>query len=261
MSEPTIHPSLSYGTGPAQNGDLYLPAGAHKAPVVVLVHGGFWTMPYDKGLMTPLALDLAARGYAAWNIEYRRLGADGGGWPGEFEDVANAVDHLHALEKSGMALDLGRVASVGHSAGGHFALWIAGRHHIAKGQPGAEPRVRMKAAVGQAPVPDLVRGEAIGVGRGVVDRLLGGPPTEFPERYAAASPRALLPLGVPQLIVHGDADQIVPLELSRAYAADAKMAHDKIELKVLPAIGHFEHLDPKGVAWAPVVPFLDRVLR
>ena len=261
MSEPTIHLNLAYGSDSAQNGDLYLPAAAHDVPVVVLVHGGFWTMPYDKGLMTQLALDLANRGYAAWNIEYRRIGADGGGWPGEFEDVANAVDHLRKLAHDGMSLDLERVASVGHSAGGHFALWIAGRHHIAKGEPGAEPRVRVKAAVGQAPVPDLVRGEAIGVGRGVIDRLLGGPPTEFAQRYAVASPRALLPLGVPQLIVHGDADQIVPLELSRAYTADAKMAHDAIELKVLPAIGHFEHLDPKGVAWAPVVAFLDRVLR
>jgi acetyl esterase/lipase len=260
MSEPTAHTNLAYGSDPVQNGDLYLPVAAHRAPVVVLVHGGFWTMPYDKELMTPLALDLASRGYAAWNIEYRRLGAEGGGWPGEFEDVANAVDHLVKLERDGMPLDLARVASVGHSAGGHFALWIAGRHHIAKGQPGASPHVHVKAAVGQAPVPDLVRGEATGVGRGVVDTLLGGPPSQFPERYAAASPRALLPLGVPQLIVHGDADHIVPLDLSRAYTADAKAAHDSIELNVLPGIGHFEHLDPKGVAWAPVIPFLNRVL-
>jgi acetyl esterase/lipase len=256
-----VHRDESYGAHAVQNGDLYLPAAIAKPPVVVLVHGGFWSMPYDKSLMEKLAFDLAHRGYAVWNIEYRRLGAEGGGWPGEFQDVAAAVDHLTTLAQRGIALDLERVVSVGHSAGGHFALWIAGRHHIAHGQPGASPRVRVRAAVGQAPVPDLVDGEGTSVGGGVVDRLLGGTPAQYPERYAAASPRALLPLGVPQLIVHGDADHIVPLTLSQAYVAAARAVHEHVTLDVLPGVGHFEHIDPTSVAWAPVVPFLDRVLR
>jgi acetyl esterase/lipase len=261
MSDPITHLDQPYGPVDVQNGDLYLPAEVKKPPVVVLVHGGFWTMPYDKHLMDKLALDLVAHGYAVWNIEYRRLEAPGGGWPGEFEDVAAAVDHLTTFGKAGIELDLARVATVGHSAGGHFALWIAGRHHIKSGEPGAAPKVHVKAAVGQAPVPDLVLGQATGVGHGVVDRLLGGPPATFPDRYAAASPRALLPLGVPQLIVHGDADRIVPLDLSRAYLADARAAHETIDLIVLPGVGHFEHIDPTTVAWAPVVPFLDRTLK
>jgi acetyl esterase/lipase len=261
MSDPVRHPNLAYGSDPVQNGDLYLPAAIAKPPVVVLVHGGFWSMPYDKSLMEKLAYDLARRGYAVWNIEYRRLGAEGGGWPGEFHDVAAAVDHLTTFAQRGIVLDLERVVSVGHSAGGHFALWIAGRHHIAHGFPGASPRVRVRAAVGQAPVPDLVDGEGKSVGSGVVDRLLGGTPAQVPERYAAASPRALLPLGVPQLIVHGDADHIVPLALSQAYVDAARGVHEHVTLDVLPGVGHFEHIDPTSVAWAPVVPFLDRVLR
>ena len=261
MSDTFIRRNLRYGSDPAQNGDLFLPSPTDaKPPVVVLVHGGFWSLPYDKSLMEKLALDLQQRGFAVWNIEYRRLDAPGSGWPGEFQDVADAVDHLTTFEKDGIALDLDRVASVGHSAGGHFSLWIAGRHHIAKGEPGSSPRVRIKAAVGQAPVPDLIRGQATGVGHGVVERLLGGPPSQYAERYAAASPRALLPLGVPQLIVHGDADRIVPLELSRLYVEEARAVHDSIAFDVLPGIGHFEHIDPTTIAWAPVVPFLQRQL-
>jgi acetyl esterase/lipase len=261
MSDVFIHRNRSYGSDPVQNGDLFLPVTSDAKPaVVVLVHGGFWSMPYDKSLMEKLALDLQRRGFAVWNIEYRRLDAPGSGWPGEFEDVANAVDHLTTFVRDGIALDLDRVASVGHSAGGHFALWIAGRHHIANGQPGASPRVTVKAAVGQAPVPDLIRGQATHVGHGVVEQLMGGPPSKFPERYAAASPRALLPLGVPQLVVHGDADRIVPLELSRLYVEEAKAVHDTVTLDVLPGVGHFEHIDPTTIAWEPVLPFLKKTL-
>ncbi len=260
VSDSPIHRNVSYGSDPVQNGDLFLPSGVRKPPVVVLVHGGFWSMPYDKSLMEKLAGDLQQHGFAVWNIEYRRLDAPGSGWPGEFQDVADAVDHLTAFAKDGIELDLSRVASVGHSAGGHFALWIAGRHHIAAGQPGASPRVTVKAAVGQAPVPDLVRGFDTNVGHGVVKTLMGGSPEDVAQRYAAGSPRALLPLGVRQLIVHGDADHIVPLDLSKHYVDEARAVHDAIRLEVLPGVGHFEHIDPSTAAWAPVVPFLKTTL-
>ncbi len=112
---------MRYGDAPSQVADLHLPAGAGPHPVVVLVHGGFWRSSYDRTLMAPLAAELASNGYAAWNIEYRRVGEDGGGWPGLFTDVAAAVDALATVPE----VDPARVVSCGHSAGGHLALWIA----------------------------------------------------------------------------------------------------------------------------------------
>ena len=156
--------------------------------------------------MTPLARDLAARGIAAWNIEYRRVGQEGGGWPGTLEDVAAAADAVVGLE----GVDASRVATVGHSAGGHLALWLAARHRLPEGAPGAGPRLRPLGAVSQAGVSDLVAGARAGLGGGACQALLGGEPDDVPERYAVASPAALLPLGVPQLLVHGARDDLVP---------------------------------------------------
>lgn len=227
--------------------------------MVCLLHGGFWRMPYGRDQLTPLAADLARRGFAAWNLEYRRLGG-GGGWPATFLDVAGGIDHLALLAGEGISLDLDRVAAVGHSAGGHLALWAAGRPRLAAGLPGAGPRVRLRAAVGQAPVADLVRAHALGLSRGVAAELLGGAPEEAPERYAAASPFALLPLGTRQLIVHGDADDTVPVEMGRDYAARARAGGDPIEFVELPGAGHFEHLDARGSAWAAVARWLESAL-
>ena len=247
---------LAYGSDASQFGELHLPVTAHP-PVVVLLHGGFWSMPYGMDQMTPLAKDLARRGFAAWNLEYRRLGG-GGGWPATLLDVSMGIDHLATL---GAELDLSRVAAVGHSAGGHLALWAAGRHHAAEVEPLFRPKVRVTAAVGQAPVADLARGHALGLGRGVVDRLLGGAPEAVAKRYAAASPAQLLPLGVPQLLVQGGADDIVPPEISRGYAAAARNAGDEVEYRELPGADHFVHLDVHGPAWGAVVAWLEKTLK
>lgn len=246
---------IAYGDHPDQVGNLHLPAAEGGPwPVVLLIHGGFWRVGWDRTLMTPLARDLAARGIAAWNVEYRRVGQEGGGWPGTLEDAAAAADALAGLD----GVDAARVVAVGHSAGGHLALWLAARHRLAAGQPGAGPRVRPCGAVAQAAVSDLARAAGGGLGDGACEALLGGTPEDVPERYAAASPAALLPLGVPVLLVHGDLDDDVPPEQSQAFARAARAAGDPVELVEFAGAGHFDVIEPGHAAWVAVV---DRLLR
>jgi acetyl esterase/lipase len=210
-----------------------------------VLHGGFWRAAYDRSLMAALCADLAARGLAAWNLEYRRLGG-GGGWPQTFADVAAGVDRLAALEAE---LDLGRVSCVGHSAGGQLALWAASRRWA---------RVTIGRVVSQAGVCDLAEAARLGLSRGAADELLGGSLSAHPGRLAAASPAARLPLGVPQLLVHGELDDAVPIAMAEAYARAARAAGDDVELVRLPRTGHFEHLDPASEAWRAAIAFLER---
>jgi acetyl esterase/lipase len=246
---------IAYGDHPDQVGVLHLPA-TGEAPwaTVALVHGGDWEWGWDRTLMTPLARDLAARGFAAWNIEYRRVGQEGGGWPGTLADAAAALDALAGLD----AVDATRVITAGHSAGGHLALWLAGRERIPFGLPGSGPRVRPCAAVSQAGVLDLVGGAADGRCGSACRALLGGGPEDVPERYAAASPVALLPLGVPQLLVHGLRDDLVPPSQSRDYAEAARAAGDEVEVVELADADHFDVIEPGDPAWETVTSWLER---
>ncbi len=250
---------IAYGEHPDQVGDLHLPAGMGPWPSVVLVHGGFWKwgLDRDRTLMTPLARNLAARGFAAWNIEYRRVGQEGGGWPGTLEDVAAAMDATADLD----AVDVTRIVTMGHSAGGHLALWLAGRRRIRAGLPGADPRIVPVGAVSLAGVADLESGARDGLGRGACEALLGGTPAEVPERYAAASPAALLPLGVPVLLIHGARDVDVPAAQSREFAVAARAAGDPVEVVDLPDADHFDVIDPAHAAWVATVDWLVRLLR
>jgi pimeloyl-ACP methyl ester carboxylesterase len=196
--------------------------------------------------MTPLAIDLARRGLAVWNVEYRRVGQEGGGWPGTFGDVAAAVDHLVEVDD----VDVSRVVTCGHSAGGHLSLWLAARHRLAVGV-GATPRVRPVAAVSQAGVCDLERAWQDDLGDGAVEQLLG-PLETGSERLAAASPAALVPIGVPQLLVHGTEDDVVPVSQSRDHAARDPLA----ELVELEGADHFDVIDAGHAAWQAVVEWL-----
>jgi acetyl esterase/lipase len=236
---------IAYGDHPDQVGNLHLPPGDGPWPAVVLVHGGFWRRGWDRTLMTPLARDLAARGLAAWNIEFRRVGQQGGGWPGTLDDAAAALDHVAALEE----IDATRVVTAGHSAGGHLALWLAGRRLV--GPVGA---------VSLAGVADLVQGAVANLGNGACQALLGGGPDDVPERYAAASPAALLPLGVPQLLVHGGRDDIVPPSQSRGYVEAARAAGDEADLVELPDADHFDVIEPGHAAWGVAVEWIARRL-
>jgi dipeptidyl aminopeptidase/acylaminoacyl peptidase len=232
-----------------QVADLGLPQGPGPHPVAVLVHGGFWRVPYRRDQMEPLAADLRHRGWATWNVEYRAMGprwrGGGGGWPVTCEDVAAAVDRLAGVDAP---LDLARVVAIGHSAGGHLALWAAGRR---------DARVPLAGAVGQGAVCDLERGARLQLSRGVVQDFCGGEPEEAPEAYRGADPVARVPAGIPQLLVHGDRDPNVPVELATSYAAAARAAGDDVTLVVRPGEGHFEHLDPTSMAWRAVTDWLE----
>ncbi|HEX8767910.1 MAG TPA: alpha/beta hydrolase, partial [Jatrophihabitans sp.] len=185
----------SYGSDPSQYGELYLPSPDQRRPgTVVVLHGGFWRARYAADLGAPLAADLAARGWTAWNLEYRRVG-NGGGWPNTLADVAAGIDLLADLDTpGGQALDLDRVVTVGHSAGGQLATWAAARPRLAQDAVGSAPRVRVTGAISQAGVLDLVQGAADGLGVTAVADFLGGSPDEVPDRYRVASPQQWLPL-------------------------------------------------------------------
>jgi acetyl esterase/lipase len=250
---PVPAPAVAYGTHPEQVANLHLPAPEGGPwPVVVLVHGGFWRQRWDRTTTTPLARDLAAHGFAAWNLEYRRAG-----WPTTLLDVAAGIDALAEQD----ALDPARVAAVGHSAGGQLALWAAARPGLPAGAPGASPRVRLRAAVSLAGVLDLVAGARAKLGDRAGQAFLGGEPADRPERYAVASPVARLPIGVPQLLVHGPADEIVPLAQSRDYAVAARAAGDEVELVEPAGADHFDVVEPTHPAWREVVDRLPGLLR
>ena len=237
----STHP---YGSDPSQLGELFLPSGSGPFPVVVVAHGGYWRAQYDRSLMADLCIDLSAHGLAAWNIEYRRVGR-GGGWPATFHDVATAVDLLAELDAP---LDLSQVVAVGHSAGGQLALWAAARPTLPADAPGGEPRVRIAGAVSQAGVLDLTLAAGLMPSSTPTRALLGDPATHY-ERYVLASPRERLPLGIPQLVLHGDRDDTVSMRIATSYAAAARDAGDPCELVVLSHTGHFEHIDAGAQAW------------
>ncbi|MDQ6747196.1 MAG: alpha/beta hydrolase [Candidatus Dormibacteraeota bacterium] len=244
---------IPYGREAEQYGELWLPHGTGPHPVAVVIHGGFWRRRYGCGLMRPLSAALAAQGVAAWNVEYRRVGSPGGGWPGTLLDVAAAVDHLRHVaagtpDTEGQTLDLARVGVIGHSAGGHLAVWAAGRRSLRHGDPGAGPEVQPVAAVSLAGVLDLADAAGRGLGGGAVPALLGGSPTGLPDRYRVASPAERLPVGVSQLLVHGDRDGIVPAECSRRFQERARAAGDDVTLSTQPRVGHFEVIDPRHPA-------------
>ncbi len=243
----------SYGADPLQFGELRLPAGDGSHPVAIVVHGGFWLNAYDLSLMTPMCASLTEAGIATWNIEYRRIGDGGGGWPGTLQDVALAADYLRDLAW-GYNLDLRRVITIGHSAGGHLALWLAARGRISASDPlyRANP-LPIRGAIPLAAVSDLKRGWEMGLGGGVVPKFIGGTPDEFPERYASASPAEMLPLGVPQILIHGARDDIVPIKISQEYQAAASARGDEVTLIPLPDAGHFQVIDPESPEWSPVM--------
>ena len=243
---------LPYGADTLQFGELRLPGGPGPHPVAIVIHGGFWRAAYDLTHIGHLAAALTAAGVATWSIEYRRIGHPGGGWPGTFRDVAAAADGLRTLAPA-HRLDLTRVVTVGHSAGGHLALWLAARPRIPAGYPLHTPDpLPVRRAVGLAAVSDLRMGWELRLSNGVVTEFLGGSPDAVPARYAAVSPAALLPLGVPQVLIHGTEDDTVPFAMSVVYRDTAVAVGDPVTLIPLPGLDHFAVIDPESAAW-PVV--------
>ena len=255
---------LPYGPEPSQFGELWLPQVAGPPPVVVLIHGGCWQAGYGLDLMDGLAQDLARHGIAVWNIEYRGLGEAGGGYPGTFRDVGHAMDALRGIAQR-HPLDLTRVVTVGHSAGGHLASWAAARPRLPEDSLLSMPDpLPIAAAVSLAGIDDLEAyrrsGPACG-GAATIDALVGARQRPAPGLYADTSPRAMLPLGVRQLVVAGAEDAIVPPRFARLYAYAAGAAGDRADFVELPDSDHFALIDPASPAWAALVGKILALLR
>lgn len=240
---------IAYGEDPSQFGELHLPDGEPRG-VVVVIHGGFWLAQYDHTLGTPLAESLAAAGWAAWNLEYRRIGdgtGGGGGDPTTFNDIAAGIDHLREI-----GLDTTTVVTLGHSAGGHLAAWAASRGRFDPWAGGVD----VTHVISQAGVLDLVVGDAEGLGNGAVVTFLGHP---LGPDDAALDPTQQIPLDQPVWCVHGTADANVPYAQSEQYVAAATSAGATAELVTIEGGDHFVLIDASSDAWARTLGILDAI--
>jgi acetyl esterase/lipase len=251
---------FTYGDNALQFGELRVPAGTGPHPVAVVVHGGCWVARLGSmderavamDNMRPLAAALTGAGVATWNIEYRRLGHPGGGWPGTFIDVGRATDHLRMLART-HPLDLSRVVAIGHSAGAHLAMWLAARPKIARTSDlhVADP-LRLSGVValdGPADLEATLPLQQPVCGRPVITDLIGGTPDEHPERYRAASPITMLPMGVPQVFFAGR----MFAAHGSPYAIASRRSGDSVQTTVLPDAGHFVFIDPQSDVWPQVL--------
>jgi acetyl esterase/lipase len=247
---------FSYGPSPAQVVDLWLPQDKGPHPVVVLIHGGCWIKAYaGRNDMDYAAEALRQRGIAVWNIEYRGIDEPGGGYPGTFQDVGAAVDLL-AVEGPKHGLKLDNVIALGHSAGGHLALWAAARPQIGGSSPlhAAHPLAIASAVSlgGLGDLETLARTKACG-GSDTVARLVGPPSAQHPDVYADTSPLRLEPFPARQILIHGAADTLAPPDpFGVAYRDGAKRRGGHAELQIIPGANHIDLIAPGTRAWSEI---------
>lgn len=234
MAPPKAGQRIAYGEDPNQFAELMMPGGAGPHPVVIFIHGGFWRAAYDLTHARHFCAAIADAGFAVWSVEYRRVGQPGGGYPGTLNDVCAAAQRMTHIG----GLDLSRVVVAGHSAGGQLALWLA-----------ASDTIVLQGVAALAAVSDLRHAHSLQLGKGAIEAFLGCSPTECARRYAESSPIEMLPLKVPQLVVHGTADEVVPFEFSRRFVA----ASGNARLVPLEGAGHFELIDPRAKEWPAVL--------
>ncbi|MBX9858068.1 MAG: alpha/beta hydrolase [Sphingomonas sp.] len=258
---PAPDATISYGADRYQKVDLWLPKTPGKHKTVLMVHGGCWqTAIADRSLMNWIANDLRGRGYAVWNIDYRGVDRPGGGYPGTFADASAATDALRDYAAR-YQLDLSKVVAVGHSAGGHLALWLAARARLPKGSAlhTANP-LPIAHVISFGGLPDLEATAASpdnGCGTEVVAKLTGAPSPAHADVFADTSVPRLLPLGVPQDLVNGENDRIIPMRLGTGYEAQARAKGDRVALHRVAATGHVELIAPESAAWAKTVALID----
>lgn len=259
LPKPPADYRISYGDDPLQFGELRLPKTKGKQPVVIVVHGGCWFAEYDLKHLAAFSDALTQLGAATWTIEYRRIGNNGGAWPGTFQDVAKGTDFVQELAKK-YPLDLRRVVVIGHSAGGQLALWLAARKNLPKTSVLYMPNpLPLAGVISLAGISDLKKyrpncGDS-------VNKLLGGSPEQFAERYQQTSPIELLPLKVPVLLLHGKQDHIVPIELSQEFQKTAKQKGDDVTLLVSETAGHYELISPVSSLWQVVTTSVRSLLK
>jgi acetyl esterase/lipase len=251
---------LPYGKDQMQFGELRLPAGKGPFPVAILVHGGCWEVKVGNlpeavtsfELLRPIAAALAKAGIASWNVEYRRLGNAGGGWPGTYLDLSRAADFLREVAPR-YDLDLDRVISIGHSSGGQLALWLAARSKVPKSSMlHTDSPLGLKGAVSVDGPPDLAADRAIEqpvCGGPVVTQFIGGTPDEFPQRYRDGSAAGLLPLGVRQEVLLAGNHNEEWIGLFKQYVATAERAGDSVRMPIMQGAGHFDGINPQSPAW------------
>jgi acetyl esterase/lipase len=248
---------LAYGAEPSQNGELRVPAGPGPHPVVILIHGGCFRADFATAAsIAPMADALKRAGIASWSIEYRRVREPGGGWPGTYQDVGHAADHLRALAGT-YHLDLTRVVVVGHSAGGHLAMWTAARSRLpATSALYVRDPLPVRGVVDLDGTPDIgsdLPGMARACGDTVVQVMVGGTPQTVPDRYAQVSAIQMVPLGIPQVLVWGALDDQIPLAVAQRYTRAATAAGDPVRLIVDSTAGHFESASPRTALWPSVL--------
>jgi acetyl esterase/lipase len=258
---PAADHRIHYGQNPLQFGELRLPAlrPGERAPVFLFIHGGWWKNSYGLEYGGHICAALKADGFASWSIEYRRVGDKGGGFPGTFEDVAAGYDYLTTLAQT-YPLDLGRVVVAGHSAGGHLAFWLAGRHHLPESGPLSQLRVAkpMRGVVGLAGAVDLrLTMDLAGWFTFAHDKqevlnFMGASPEKAPERYRAGDPGELVPLNVPQWLLQGTNDDQIPPQLPGRWAERGRKLGETVTVNMIPGADHFDVVDPESKAW-PVV--------
>ena len=247
---------FAYGESLLPFGELRLPSGTQSVPLVVLIHGGCWRSQYDVKHAGPAAAAIVKEGMAVWAVEYRRIGDPGGGWPGTFDDIAHAVDHVRKLSALFPRIDTSRVVLMGHSAGGQLALWAASRkqNEMTGLFRSAIAPLKVAGVVSLAGITDLAEyGAGPGGCNQSVTPLLGGTAQQQPQRYKAVSPRDRIPIGVPIRLVHGELDPIVPLAQSKSFLDLLRRGGDQGQLDIVAGAGHFDVLAPHAEAWKNVM--------
>jgi acetyl esterase/lipase len=254
-----------YGSAPDQFADLRLPSGKGPHPLVILIHGGCWKASYStlKDL-APVADALKKEGIASWNVEYRRIGQRGGGYPGTYLDIGKAVDKVRDVAGK-YHLDLSHVVLLGHSAGGHLAMWAVARPRLPRSSPLYMPRPlpihHVFDLAGGPQMAAYIPVEQQACAAPVVEEMMGGGPKKFPDRFRDVSAAELLPLGVAQTMVWGERDNVVPIALGRTYVATAKRAGDPVEFLSFPEAGHFEIASPLSSTWPRLNALILKALR
>ena len=263
LSRPRPQPTrtVAYGKDRNQVADLWLPSGTGPHPAVVMIHGGCWQASIaNRTIMNYAAEDLRRRGMAVWNIEYRSVDQSGGGYPGTFRDVGAALDRLQ-IEAPLDHISLKHVVAVGHSAGGQLALWAAARYKLPAGSPlhWAGP-LPITGVVDIAGIPNLKTDTHTACGAAVLRKLTGAPSSRRPDVYADTSPAALLPLGPPQVVIHGAQDTTVPPAVGEAYVASARAAGDKVAFHSPPG-NHVSEITPGEPGWEDAAASVQALLK
>jgi len=237
---PPADARVPYGSDPNQFGDIRLPQGKGPLPLLINIHGGFWRAKYDLAHAGHFCAALTAKGIATWNLEYRRVGNPGGGWPGTFDDIRSAYRFLPQLAKR-YSVDVNKVVVMGHSAGGQLALCLAAR----------EPS--LKRVVSLAGVLDLQQAWDLHLSNNAVVEFLGGKPSDVPEHYREADPMQLsIDHATTQWLIHGAADDVIPSYFSRNYAQQKKPKGEDVHYLEISTAGHYDLIDPRSQAWPRV---------